>query len=110
MTRDLDLLVLAELNPDVVVAADAPLAFGQVEQLVERAAITLGSSGAITACAAAALGLRVAICGVVVIGGLLSWAPRKEVGTVVAAIRRTAAVAKRMVHFSPVHRPLPNDR
>jgi ribokinase len=60
-----DLLVLAELNPDVVVACDEPPRFGQVEQLVERATLTLGSSGAITAAAAAALGLRVGLCGVV---------------------------------------------
>ncbi len=39
--------------------------FGQVEQLVDRAGITLGSSGAITAAAAAAQGLDVAFCGVV---------------------------------------------
>ena len=66
MTADLDLLVLAELNPDVLVAAgDVDVRFGQVEQLVENATITLGSSGAITAVAAAAQGLRVAICAVV---------------------------------------------
>ncbi len=66
MAADLDLLVLAELNPDVLVAAgDVDLRFGQVEQLVEKATITLGSSGAITAAAAAAQGLRVAVCAVV---------------------------------------------
>jgi ribokinase len=61
-----DLLVLAELNPDVLVSAgDVEIKFGQVEQLVENAAVTLGSSGAITACAAAAQGLTVAVCAVV---------------------------------------------
>jgi sugar/nucleoside kinase (ribokinase family) len=60
-----DLLVLAELNPDVVVAWDGEVRFGQVEQLVDRATITLGSSGAITASAAAAQGLRVGLCGVI---------------------------------------------
>jgi ribokinase len=66
VTEELDLLVLAELNPDVLVSADdAEVRFGQVEQLVDRAAITLGSSGAITASAAAAQGLRVAVCAVV---------------------------------------------
>ncbi len=66
MGADLDLLVLAELNPDVLVAAgDVDLRFGQVEQLVENATITLGSSGAITAAAAAVQGLRVAVCAVV---------------------------------------------
>jgi ribokinase len=66
VAADLDLLVLAELNPDVLVAAgDVDVRFGQVEQLVEKATITLGSSGAITAAAAAAQGLRVALCAVV---------------------------------------------
>ncbi|SHF55245.1 Sugar or nucleoside kinase, ribokinase family [Jatrophihabitans endophyticus] len=64
-TGPYDLLVLAELNADVVVACDGPVRFGQVEQLVDHATITLGSSGAITAAAASALGLRVALCAVV---------------------------------------------
>lgn len=66
MAADADLLVLAELNPDVLVSAgDVEIRFGQVEQLVENASVTLGSSGAITACAAAAQGLAVAVCAVV---------------------------------------------
>jgi ribokinase len=66
VTVDLDLLVLGELNPDVLVSAgDVDIRFGQVEQLVDRATITLGSSGAITAAAAAAQGLHVAVCAVV---------------------------------------------
>ena len=66
MTAEADLLVLAELNPDVLVSTgDVDVRFGQVEQLIDRATITLGSSGAITACAAAAQGLRVAVCAVV---------------------------------------------
>jgi ribokinase len=66
VTADVDLLVLAELNPDVLVSVgDVDVRFGQVEQLVDRATITLGSSGAITACAAAAQGLRVAVCAVI---------------------------------------------
>jgi sugar/nucleoside kinase (ribokinase family) len=59
-------LVVAELNPDVLVAAgNVDIQFDQVEQLVENATITLGSSGAITAAAAAAQSLRVAVCAVV---------------------------------------------
>ena len=66
MAADVDLLVLAELNPDVLVASgDVEVRFGQVEQLIDNATVTLGSSGAITACAAAAQGLRVAVCAVV---------------------------------------------
>ncbi len=66
MAAEVDLLVLAELNPDVLVSSgDVDVRFGQVERLVDRATITLGSSGAITACAAAAQGLRVAVCAVI---------------------------------------------
>jgi ribokinase len=61
-----DLLVLGELNPDIVVSCGpGELRFGQAEQLVDAASLTLGSSGAITAAAAAAQGLRVAFCGAV---------------------------------------------
>jgi sugar/nucleoside kinase (ribokinase family) len=64
--RTHDLLVLAELNPDVVVGCgDGGVQFGQVEQLVDAATLTLGSSGALTASAAAAQGLRVALIAVV---------------------------------------------
>ncbi|ALE04860.1 hypothetical protein AL755_03755 (plasmid) [Arthrobacter sp. ERGS1:01] len=59
------LLVLGELNPDVLLDSDGgPVAFGQVETELRDAAVTLGSSGAITAAAAAALGLPVAMCAV----------------------------------------------
>jgi sugar/nucleoside kinase (ribokinase family) len=61
-----DLVVLAELNPDVIVACEPDqIRFGQVEALVDGAVLTLGSSGAITASAAVAQGLRVALCGVI---------------------------------------------
>lgn len=61
MPHSLDLLVVGDANPDVVVGPlDAPLAFGQREQLVPDGALTLGGSAAIMACGAARLGLRVA--------------------------------------------------
>jgi len=64
--REFDLLVAGELNPDIVVSGeDLEPAFGQVERLVDRIALTVGSSSAITACAAARLGLRVAFVGVI---------------------------------------------
>ncbi|HSL32342.1 MAG TPA: carbohydrate kinase family protein [Candidatus Limnocylindrales bacterium] len=64
--REFDLLVAGELNPDIVVSGDdVEPAFGQVERLVRRIALTVGSSSAITACGAARLGLRVAFVGVV---------------------------------------------
>jgi len=63
---DLDLLVLGDANPDLVLlGGDVVPAFGQAEHLVDRATLTLGGSGAILACGAAKLGLRVGICAVV---------------------------------------------
>jgi sugar/nucleoside kinase (ribokinase family) len=64
--HDIDLLVVGEINPDVVVTDPDPVpAFGQAERLVEGIRLTIGSSSAITACGAARLGLRVAMVGVV---------------------------------------------
>ncbi len=63
--RPWDLLVLGELNADVVVSGgDVEPVFGQVERIVEHATLTIGASGAIFACAAARLGLRVRYVGV----------------------------------------------
>ncbi|MFF7335352.1 PfkB family carbohydrate kinase [Streptomyces sp. NPDC008150] len=59
-----DLLVVGDVNPDVVIGPlDAPLAFGQREQLVPAGLLTLGGSAAIMACGAARLGLTVALAG-----------------------------------------------
>ncbi|MBT2410533.1 carbohydrate kinase family protein [Streptomyces sp. ISL-12] len=64
MPHTFDLLVVGDANPDVVLGPlDAPLAFGQHEQLVPGGALTLGGSAAIMACGAARLGLRVAFAG-----------------------------------------------
>jgi len=64
--RDLDILVVGEINPDIVVSdLDPRPVFGEVERLVHSIRMTVGSSSAIFACAAARLGLRVALCGVV---------------------------------------------
>jgi sugar/nucleoside kinase (ribokinase family) len=64
--RDLDVVVLGEINPDVIVrAADPRPAFGQVELLVDSIDLVIGSSSAIFACGAARLGLRTAFVGVV---------------------------------------------
>jgi sugar/nucleoside kinase (ribokinase family) len=64
--RDLDLLVLGDVNPDLVLSdASLQVAFGQAETLVEHAELTIGGSGAIMACAAARLGLRTALAGLV---------------------------------------------
>ena len=62
----IDLLVLGDVNPDLVLrGGDVTPAFGQAEHLVDEARLTVGGSGAILACGAARLGLRVAIVGVV---------------------------------------------
>jgi sugar/nucleoside kinase (ribokinase family) len=64
--RDVDILVIGEINPDIVVADPDPVpVFGEVERLVGSITMTVGSSSAIFACGAARLELRVAFCGVV---------------------------------------------
>jgi sugar/nucleoside kinase (ribokinase family) len=64
--RDLDLLVLGEVNPDIVVrAADPRPVFGQVERWVDAVELVIGSSSVILACGATRLGLRTAVVGVV---------------------------------------------
>ena len=63
---DLDLLVLGDANPDLVLhGGDVTPAFGQTERVVDTGTLTVGGSGAIMACAAAKLGLRVGFAGVV---------------------------------------------
>ena len=63
---DLDLLVLGDVNPDLVLSdAAMDVAFGQAETLVDDAELTIGGSGAIMACGAARLGLRTALTGLV---------------------------------------------
>jgi len=66
MTARFDLLVVGDANPDVVLhGAPRELAYGQAEQLARSGALTVGGSAAITACAAACLGLRTALVSVV---------------------------------------------
>ena len=65
MPDRVDLLILGDANPDLVLTGDVEPAFGQRERLLDGAHLTVGGSGAIVACGAARLGLRVAFCGVV---------------------------------------------
>jgi len=92
MTRPLDLLVVGEVNPDVIVSDSDPRpVFGQAERLVREIRLTIGSSPAITACAAARLGVGVAMVGVVgddVLGRFMTAALRER-GVDVSAIRVT---------------------
>ena len=61
--RDFDVVVVGELNADLILRGDVTPAFGQVEQIIDDATLTVGSSSAIFACGAARLGLRVAFIG-----------------------------------------------
>jgi sugar/nucleoside kinase (ribokinase family) len=64
--ESIDVLVLGEANPDVVLrGGDLDPVSNQREALVDSATFTVGGSGAIFACSAARLGLRVAFVGVV---------------------------------------------
>ncbi len=63
--RDLDVVVVAEINVDIIVSGLAGMPVFGAEQLVEQVTLTAGSSGVLTATGLAALGLRVGICGLV---------------------------------------------
>jgi sugar/nucleoside kinase (ribokinase family) len=63
MEKELDVLVVGELNADLILQGDVVPVFGQVEKLVDDATLTIGSSSAIFACGVARLGLRVAFVG-----------------------------------------------
>jgi sugar/nucleoside kinase (ribokinase family) len=66
VSDDLDLLVIGDANPDVVLTGvPRELAYGQAEQLVETGALTVGGSAAILACGAARLGLSVGLAAAV---------------------------------------------
>lgn len=63
---DLDLMVVGDLNADVVVkGGDVVPRFGQREQLVARAELLVGGSGAIAAHGVALLGPSVGLCATV---------------------------------------------
>jgi sugar/nucleoside kinase (ribokinase family) len=63
--KDIDVLVVGELNVDLILTGDVTPKFGQAEKLVDDATLTVGSSSAIFACGAVRLGLRVAFIGTV---------------------------------------------
>jgi len=63
---EIDLLVVGEINPDIVVSDPDPVpVFDEVERVIESVHMTVGSSSAIFACGAARLDLSVAFFGVV---------------------------------------------
>ncbi len=59
-----DVLVAGEINPDLILTGDVVPRFEQIEQRLDRALLTIGSSSAIFACGTARLGLRTAFVGV----------------------------------------------
>jgi sugar/nucleoside kinase (ribokinase family) len=59
-----DLLVAGEINPDLILDGDFTLKFGQAEEFVDSATLTIGSSSVIFACGAARLGLKTAFKGI----------------------------------------------
>jgi sugar/nucleoside kinase (ribokinase family) len=65
-SRDIDILAIGEINPDIVVFDPDPVpVFDEVERVIGSVHMTVGSSSAIFACGAARLGLAVAFFGVV---------------------------------------------
>jgi sugar/nucleoside kinase (ribokinase family) len=90
--RILDLVVVGDCNPDVLVLGDdVTPSFGQQEKLVEGIWMVVGGSAAITAVAAARLGLSVGL--VAAVGAdpagdfLLGQLAREGVGTEAVAVR-----------------------
>lgn len=61
--KNFDVVVIGELNADLILTGEVTPQFGQAENLVDDATLTLGSSSAIFACGVARLGLRVAFIG-----------------------------------------------
>jgi ribokinase len=60
-----DVLVVGDANPDLLLTGDTVPRFGQVEQLLDGADLLLGGSAAIVACGLARLGVRTALAAVV---------------------------------------------
>jgi ribokinase len=57
----IDVLVIGDANPDLLLRGDVVPRFGQAEQLLDSADLVLGGSAAITAAGCARLGLRTAL-------------------------------------------------
>src|ERR1700689_1347973 len=90
-----DLIVVGDCNPDVLVlGGDVTPEFGQQEKLVDSMSLVVGGSAAITAVAAARLGLRVAL--VAAVGDdaagafMLGELAREGVDTTAVAVRQGA--------------------
>ncbi|MFF1571973.1 carbohydrate kinase family protein [Leifsonia sp. NPDC058292] len=64
-TPAVDVLVVGDANPDLLLTGDTVPRFGQAEQLLDAAELVLGGSAAIVACGLARLGMRTALVSVV---------------------------------------------
>jgi sugar/nucleoside kinase (ribokinase family) len=65
VSRDIDVVVVCEINVDIVVAGlQGPPRFG-AEHVVKDVLLTAGSSGVLAATGMAALGLRAGVCGLI---------------------------------------------
>jgi len=91
-SRSPDLVVIGDANPDVLVSGgDVTPAFGQQERLVDEISLVVGGSAAITAVAAARLGLAVEL--VAAVGAdpagefMLAQLAAEGVGTGAVAVR-----------------------
>jgi sugar/nucleoside kinase (ribokinase family) len=63
---DLDLIVIGDANPDLILTGDdLTPEFGQIEKFIDRADLVVGGSASITAIGAARLGLSVGLCSVI---------------------------------------------
>lgn len=60
-----EVVVLGDANPDLVLTGDVVPRFGQAEQILDGALLTMGGSACILACGLARLGVDVALVGVV---------------------------------------------
>ena len=94
-----DVVVMGELNPDVVVTGVPPMSFGQREDVTGPTTMTVGSSVAISACGLARLGTATAIVGVVgddAFGDFML-SQLSSRGVDVSAVRTVAGRAHRLV-------------
>jgi ribokinase len=96
----LEVLVVGDANPDLVLTGDVVPRFGQAEQDVE-AAVALGGSGAIAAAALARLGVGVGIAAAVGDDdlGRLIGAKLAERGVATAALQRSTRPTGLSVHL-----------
>lgn len=65
MSDGIDVLVVGDANPDLLLTGDTVPRFGQAEQLLDSADLLLGGSAAIVACGLARLGATTALAAVV---------------------------------------------